>query len=286
MQQIYRRTCRSVISVKLRTNFIEITLLDGCSTINLLHICRTAVFTNTYGELLLQIFIQHACHIFQYKFVSNLDCFLIYFWLVQCSIQNEQSFVFQNIFCSFSDSSMWTVFCKALLSCFFARWCLIRSLSKSCLNCCVAFSFEKRFYIKNSFFFWYLRHCNIESLPGKIFSNIFISIFSPELSNYDPWNSLLVCQFPSYPINKAIVLNNQQLVKFCENNNLRLRGVQKFFKKLHLMWGSCFLNTLQRKGIFKNSCMYELMFKGYLRYKTITSQNVSSEAQVQNFFIS
>ena len=27
-------------------------------------------------------------------------------------------------------------------------------------------------------------------------------------------------------------------------------------------------------------------FKGYLRYKTITSQNVSSEAQVKNFFIS
>ena len=26
-------------------------------------------------------------------------------------------------------------------------------------------------------------------------------------------------------------------------------------------------------------------FKGYLRYKTITSQNVSSEAQVNNFFI-
>ena len=27
-------------------------------------------------------------------------------------------------------------------------------------------------------------------------------------------------------------------------------------------------------------------FKGYLRYKTITSQNVLSEAQVKNFFIS
>ena len=26
--------------------------------------------------------------------------------------------------------------------------------------------------------------------------------------------------------------------------------------------------------------------KGYLRYKTITSQNVSSEAQIKNFFIS
>ena len=27
-------------------------------------------------------------------------------------------------------------------------------------------------------------------------------------------------------------------------------------------------------------------FKFYLRYKTITSQNVSSEAQIKNFFIS
>ena len=27
-------------------------------------------------------------------------------------------------------------------------------------------------------------------------------------------------------------------------------------------------------------------FKGYLRYKTITSQNVSSEAQIKNVFIS
>ena len=104
MQQIYRRTCESVISLKLRTNLIEITLPYGCSPVNLLHICRTAVLTNTYGVLLLQIFIQHACHIFQYKFVSNLGCFLIYFWLVQCSIQNEQSLVFRNFLCSLSGS--------------------------------------------------------------------------------------------------------------------------------------------------------------------------------------
>ena len=32
------------------------------------------------------------------------------------------------------------------------------------------------------------------------------------------------------------------------------------------------------------SMIYE--FKGYLRYKTIASQNVSSEAQIKNFFIS
>ena len=106
-----------------------------------------------------------------------------------------------------------------------------------------SFSFEKLFCNKNSFIFWYLRHCNIESLPEKIFSSIFIRILSPELSNYDPWNSLLVCQFLNYLINKTIVLINQQLVNIYENNNLRLCGLQKFFKKLDLTWDDFFWNT-------------------------------------------
>ena len=33
--------CRSVISIKLLCNFIEIALRDGCSPVNLLHIFRT-----------------------------------------------------------------------------------------------------------------------------------------------------------------------------------------------------------------------------------------------------
>ena len=118
----------------------------------LLHICRTVTLTNTYGEMLLQIFIQHACHIFQYKFVSNLRCFLTYFWLDQCSLQKEQSFVFQNFICSIQRRSMWTVFFNVLLDCFIARWCLIKSLSKCCLNCYVAFSFDKFFCNRNFFF--------------------------------------------------------------------------------------------------------------------------------------
>ena len=32
--------------------------------------------------------------------------------------------------------------------------------------------------------------------------------------------------------------------------------------------------------------MEDIVIKGYLRYKTITSQNVSSKAQIKNFFIS
>ena len=45
--------CRSVISVNLQCNFIEITLRYGCSLVNLLHIFRTAFPKNTTGGLLL-----------------------------------------------------------------------------------------------------------------------------------------------------------------------------------------------------------------------------------------
>ena len=41
MQQIYRRTCRKAISIKLLCNFTEVTLQHGCSPVNLLHIFRT-----------------------------------------------------------------------------------------------------------------------------------------------------------------------------------------------------------------------------------------------------
>ena len=45
--------CRSVISVKLLCNFIEITLRHGCSPVNLLHIFRTPFCKNIYGVLFL-----------------------------------------------------------------------------------------------------------------------------------------------------------------------------------------------------------------------------------------
>ena len=45
--------CRSVISVKLQNNFIEITLRHGCSPVNLLHIFKTHCLKNTPGGLLL-----------------------------------------------------------------------------------------------------------------------------------------------------------------------------------------------------------------------------------------
>ena len=45
--------CRSVISVKLLCNFIEITFRYGRSPVNLLHIFRTPFHKNTYGGLFL-----------------------------------------------------------------------------------------------------------------------------------------------------------------------------------------------------------------------------------------
>ena len=45
--------CRNVISIKLQSNFIEITLRYRCSPVNLLHIFRTPFLKNASGRLLL-----------------------------------------------------------------------------------------------------------------------------------------------------------------------------------------------------------------------------------------
>ena len=60
--------------------------------------------------------------------------------------------------------------------------------------------------------------------------HIFISILSPEPSNYDPWNSLLDCQFLNYLINKTIVLSNQQLVNFMKITILGYKTCKNFSK--------------------------------------------------------
>ena len=65
--------------IKLQASSIEILLPRGRDRVNLFHISRKAILKNTYGELLLQILIKDICHIFQYKFMSNLACFLMYF---------------------------------------------------------------------------------------------------------------------------------------------------------------------------------------------------------------
>ena len=47
--------CRSVISMKLLCNFIEIALRRGCSSVNFLHIFKTSFPKNTSEWLLLKI---------------------------------------------------------------------------------------------------------------------------------------------------------------------------------------------------------------------------------------
>ena len=57
MQQIYRRTPipKCNFNKVAFSNFIEITLQDGCSTANLLHVFRTSFSKNTSGWLVLQV---------------------------------------------------------------------------------------------------------------------------------------------------------------------------------------------------------------------------------------
>ena len=47
--------CRSVISIKMQSNFIEITFRYRCSPVHLLHIFRTSLLKNTSGWLLLKL---------------------------------------------------------------------------------------------------------------------------------------------------------------------------------------------------------------------------------------
>ena len=57
MQQIYRiHPYRSVVSIKLLCNFIEITVQHGYSPENNLRICRAPFCQNTSGGLFLYMF--------------------------------------------------------------------------------------------------------------------------------------------------------------------------------------------------------------------------------------
>ena len=60
--------CRSVISIKLLCNFIEITLRHECSPVNLLHIFRKPFTKNPSGWLLLDWFIKNEMIINPDKF--------------------------------------------------------------------------------------------------------------------------------------------------------------------------------------------------------------------------
>ena len=68
--------CRSVISIKLPSNFIEITLRHGCSSVNLWHIFRIPFTKNASGWLLL-----YTAHAFLLPGKEFIDCFLLDTWL-------------------------------------------------------------------------------------------------------------------------------------------------------------------------------------------------------------
>ena len=71
-------SCRSAISVKLQSNFIEIALWHGCSPVNFLHIFRTSSLKNTSEWLLLQIaFTYHSVFL-------NINC-SFEFWRLYCT---------------------------------------------------------------------------------------------------------------------------------------------------------------------------------------------------------
>ena len=56
----------------LQSNFIEIALWHRCSHVNLLHIFRTPISTNTYGGLLL-LFLSQVKSKIQFSLISTID---------------------------------------------------------------------------------------------------------------------------------------------------------------------------------------------------------------------
>ena len=93
-QQIYRRNTHAEVWFKYCCwNFIEITLQDGCSPVNLLHMFRTSFLQNTSRRLPL-IFVQLASmnvlysmwHYFWYKFIVTL---IFFQWPCCCVLWNK-----------------------------------------------------------------------------------------------------------------------------------------------------------------------------------------------------
>ena len=65
--------CQSAISMKLQSNFFEIALLHGCSTVNLLHILRAPFPKNTSEGLLLR-YVQNFRLVYGYLNEGNKVC--------------------------------------------------------------------------------------------------------------------------------------------------------------------------------------------------------------------
>ena len=79
--------CRSVISIKLQSDFVEITLRHGCFPVNFLHIFRKPFSKNTSGWLLLNYYGRTSSWIFDKKIYT------IFFreFITQCPWSNSFS---------------------------------------------------------------------------------------------------------------------------------------------------------------------------------------------------
>ena len=84
--------CRSVISIKVLSNFIEITLRHGCSPVNLLHVFRKPFTNNNSKRLLL--------HGIIFNLVENQNAFSLFQSFLVYAILCHRINVF-NSFCFF-----------------------------------------------------------------------------------------------------------------------------------------------------------------------------------------
>ena len=133
MQQIYRRTpIRSVISIMLLCNFIEIALWHGFPPVNLLHIFRILFPTKSSGRLFLKLFTKYKgeSEPSQTSKVDRPFCEKKSHWLLLqkklhlgCFTGSEYAFITkQNHIITFDTE---TIFLRLPWSQFFwHRWCL------------------------------------------------------------------------------------------------------------------------------------------------------------------
>ena len=142
--------CRSAISIKLQSNFIEITFQHGCPLVNLLHIFRTPFPKNIYGRLLLfvltrwlhlvlQLRIIFLVVDFKYvdRFAGNFVSFLFYVEIFRkncITIENNDKF-FINIFPIFFVISIYNV--KILITIEITTIYMLSSYIKICVIICV-----------------------------------------------------------------------------------------------------------------------------------------------------
>ena len=80
--------CQRVISIKLLSKFIEITLRHGCSPVNLVHIFRKPFRKNTSGGLLLKL-VWFWLFMWSLKYLERI---------VQCRIKNPVKYLLLNFF--------------------------------------------------------------------------------------------------------------------------------------------------------------------------------------------